>query len=139
MDHVSVGVSLLNFRLFEMYYKARSNLRCVFIIIFVYLAFSRAKRIHHSPYYTVTGENIDALLKVKLNTVNIHKVLLIWNCDIRFIGTHPWVSRSKRELLNFQLERKKNISELSFGAHYTTVHCVRSCHDSQKTASKNWN
>ena len=107
MEHASVGVSLLNFRLFGMYYKARSNLRCVFIIIFVYLAFNRAKRIHHSPYYIVTGENIDALLKVKLNTVNIHKVLLIWNCDIRFIGTRSWVSRSKRELLKFPTWKKK--------------------------------
>ena len=112
MEHASVSVSLLNFRLFGMYYKARSNLRCVFIIIFVCLAFNRAKRIHHSPYYIVTGENIDALLKVKLNTVNIHKVLLIWNCDIRFIGTRSWVSRSKRELLKFPTWKKKKQSRI---------------------------
>ena len=43
MEHASVGVSELNFRLFRMSYKARSNLRCFFNTIFCLFNFQQSQ------------------------------------------------------------------------------------------------
>ena len=46
--------------------------------VFVYLAFNRPKRIPHSPHCRVAWGKIDPLLTMKVNTVDIHQILLIW-------------------------------------------------------------
>ena len=43
MDHASVGVFELNVRLSRMSHKARSNLRCVFNIIFCIFSFPQSQ------------------------------------------------------------------------------------------------
>ena len=79
----------------------------------VYLAFHRAKRIHHSPYFTVTGEKIDPLLKVKANTENIHQILFVRNSVMEKtldLSEHvPEFLEVKERYKTLQLERKKAI------------------------------
>ena len=78
VEHISVGVSAMKFRLFRMSWEARGNLRCIVNISFVYLAFNRAKRIHQSFYCWLTRVKIIPFLKVKMNSMNIYQRQLIW-------------------------------------------------------------
>ena len=123
----------MKFTLFRMY-KKREVIWVVSLAPFsVYLAFNRAKRIHDSLYCWVTKEKIVPLLKVKVNTVSIHQILLNW-CDeedLRFNRTHSWVFRSKKELLQFAIWRRKSNAIFSLGAFCTPVQRVLSFHDSE--------
>ena len=103
---------------------------------FVYLAFNRAKRIHYRPYCRVTGEKINPFLKVKVNTVIIHQILLKWNSVME--KTRSWIFRSKSVLLKLATWKKKINPMFSSGALLHSAVCKLNSQQ-PKFASRNCN
>ena len=126
----------MNFKLFRKSWKARSNLRCIFNIIFVYLAFKWATGIHQPLLLIDKGE--DRSTSERENEyhhwMNIYQILLIWIChekDIKIMRTHSWVCRSKKELLTFAIWKRKSNAMFSLAALHRSA-CVPSFRDSEK-------
>ena len=77
----------------------------------VYLAFHTAKRIHHSPYFRVTGKKIDPLNREE--DWLIHQILFIRNFVMeKTLDLSEHVAEFlevKERYKSLQLERKKSI------------------------------
>ena len=118
MEHASVGVSELNFRLFRMSYKATSNLRCFFNTIFCLFNFQQSQENPpQSLLQSDMGEDWSASESESEYTEHSSDTgnMKFWDGnDIRFIRTRSWVSTSKRELLNFATWKKKSSPVFSF-------------------------
>ena len=118
MEHVNVGVSALKYVLFRMPYKTKGTLTCVFNIIFYLFSIQQSQE--NPPQYLLLrckGEgqrfplisknrlNTSLRLKVKVNTANIHQILIndppvfrYVKYAIAFTSEHIPVFRSKKEL-----------------------------------------
>ena len=126
MEHASVGVSELNFRLFRMSYKARSNLRCFFNTIFCLFNFQQSQENPPQPLLqSDMGENWSSSESESEYTEHASDTGDMKFCDgndIRFIRTRSWISTSKRELLNFATWKKKSSPVFSFCAlHHSAM------------------
>ena len=145
MEHASVGVSELNFRLFRMSYKARSNLRCFFNTIFCLFNFQQSQENPPQPLLqSDMGEDWSSSESESEYTEHASDTGDMKFCDgndIRFIRTRSWISTSKRELLNFcNLKEKKQSSvftlctapQCNVYVHFTTAkNCLQGLHSTQ--------
>ena len=114
-------------RLFRMSWKARGNVRCIFNIIFVYLACNSVKRIHHSIYCWSLGEDIrtsESESECSEHSSDTIDMNLCHEKDMRFIRTCSWVFKGKEELFNFAIWKIKSNAMFSLGALHRSAMCT---------------
>ena len=109
-------------------YKARSILRCVFNIIFyLFSAVNKDKRIYLSLYCRMTREKIVLLLKMKVNTVNNHQILSIWNFVMKKALDLSEQNSRFCKILKVHLNWNLDWAVILLQNHFATKTCSKHC------------
>ena len=114
MQHISVIVSAIKFRLLRISLKTIDNLRCIFNTIFCLFSFQKNQA---NPLQSLllygkwedrsASKSESEYSEYSSNTVDIR---LCDEKDKEFIRTHSWVFRSKKKLLKFAILKRTMFS-----------------------------
>ena len=111
----------MKFRLFRLSWKARGNLICTFNIIFCFFSFQQSLLLCHKGEFHSPSEGESEYSEHSSYTVDLK---FSDEKDMRFIKTHSWVFRSKKELLKFGIWKIASNSMFSLDALYRSAMCT---------------
>ena len=118
----------MKFRLFRMSWKARGNLRCIFNIIFCLFSFQQSQENPPQSWLQSDKEEDRSTTESESEHSEHSSDTADMNfCDekdMRFIRTHCWIFRSKKELLKFVIWKRKSNAMLSLGALHLIAMCT---------------